>query len=281
MEYRPFGKSGVKVSVIGMGTYYDPLWIAASMIGLKPSRERKIQALRVGLENGINLIDTAEIYGSETIVGEAIKGFNRDELFIATKVWPSHLRYDSVIKAAQGSLRRLGVKYIDLYQIHFPNRKVPIEETMRAMEYLVDKGIIRFIGLSNFNLKQVIEAQQALKRHEVVALQLPYSLVDRRIEEDIIPYSKKENIAILCYYPLGHGRLVREFPEDLLTLVKKNHGDKTPAQIALNWIISKHENTFPIPRASNPIHVEENLGAVGWRLSEEEIKIIEARFKGR
>ncbi len=281
MEYRPFGKSGVKVSVIGMGTYYDPLWIAASMIGLKPSRERKIQALRVGLENGINLIDTAEIYGSETIVGEAIKGFNRDELFIATKVWPSHLRYDSVIKAAQGSLRRLGVKYIDLYQIHFPNRRVPIEETMRAMEYLVDKGIIRFIGLSNFNLNQVIEAQQALKRHEVVALQLPYSLVDRRIEEDIIPYSKKENIAILCYYPLGHGRLVREFPEDLLTLVKKNHGDKTPAQIALNWIISKHENTFPIPRASNPIHVEENLGAVGWRLSEEEIKIIEARFKGR
>ncbi|ABW02425.1 aldo/keto reductase [Caldivirga maquilingensis] len=281
MEYRLFGKSGVRVSAIGMGTYYDPLWIAASMIGLKPSRNRKLQALRVGLENGINLIDTAEIYGSEPIVGEAIRGFNRDELFIATKVWPSHLKYDSVIKAAQGSLRRLGVKYIDLYQIHFPNRRVPIEETMRAMEYLVDKGIVRFIGLSNFNLNQVIEAQQALKKYEVTALQLPYSLVDRRIEGDIIPYAKKENIAILCYYPLGHGRLVREFPSDLINLVKSNHGDKTPAQIALNWIISKHENAFPIPRASNPIHVRENLDAVGWRLSEEEIKAIEAWFQGK
>ncbi|WP_291767573.1 aldo/keto reductase [Caldivirga sp. UBA161] len=281
MEYRLFGRSGVKVSVIGMGTYYDPLWIAASMIGLRPSRERKLQALRVGLENGINLIDTAEIYGSEPIVSEAIRGFNRDELFIATKVWLNHLKYDSVIKAAQGSLRRLNVKYIDLYQIHFPNRRVPIEETMRAMEYLVDKGIVRFIGLSNFNLNQVIEAQQALKRHEVVALQLPYSLVDRRIEGDIIPYAKRENMAILCYYPLGHGKLVREFPRDLINLVKKNHGDKTPAQIALNWIISKHENAFPIPRASNPIHVKENLGAVGWRLSEEEINSIEAWFRGK
>jgi len=281
VEYRLLGKTGVKVSVIGMGTYYDPLWIAASMIGLMPSRRRKAQALRVGLENGINLIDTAEIYGSEPIVGEVIRDFKRDELFIATKVWPSHLKYDSVIKAAQGSLRRLGVKYIDLYQIHFPNRRVPIGETMRAMEYLVDKGIIRFIGLSNFNLDQIIEAQQALKKYEVAALQLPYSLVNRRIEEDIIPYSKKENMAILCYYPLGHGKLIREFPRDLIELVRKNHGDKTPAQIALNWIISKHENTFPIPRASNPIHVEENLGAVGWRLSNEETKAIEEWFQGK
>jgi diketogulonate reductase-like aldo/keto reductase len=275
MEYRVFGRSGVKVSAVGMGTYYDLAWIVLSRLGILRSRRLKVQALRLGLENGINLIDTAEIYGSEPIVAEAIRGFNRDELFIATKVWPTHLKYNSVIKAARNSARRLGVRYIDLYQIHFPNRRVPITETMRAMEHLVDEGLIRFIGLSNFNLNQVIEAQGALKKYEVVSLQMPYSLIDRRIEADIIPYAKRENLAILCYYPLGHGRLIREFPRDLIEMVSRNHGPRTPAQIALNWIITKHENAFPIPRASNPMHVRENLGAVGWRLSDEEIKAIE------
>jgi len=281
MEYRVFGRSGVKVSAVGMGTYYDPAWIVLSRLGILRSRRLKVQALRLGLENGINLIDTAEIYGSEPIVAEAIRGFNRDELFIATKVWPTHLKYNSVIKAARNSARRLGVKYIDLYQIHFPNRRVPIAETMRAMEHLVDEGLIRFIGLSNFNLNQVIEAQGALKKYEVVSLQMPYSLIDRRIEADIIPYAKRENLAILCYYPLGHGRLIREFPRDLVEMVSRNHGPRTPAQIALNWIITKHENAFPIPRASNPMHVRENLGAVGWRLSDEEVKAIEERVKAR
>jgi len=276
-----FGRSGVKVSAVGMGTYYDPAWIVLSRLGILRSRRLKVQALRLGLENGINLIDTAEIYGSEPIVAEAIRGFNRDELFIATKVWPTHLKYNSVIKAARNSARRLGVRYIDLYQVHFPNRRVPITETMRAMEHLVDEGLIRFIGLSNFNLNQVIEAQGALKKYEVVSLQMPYSLIDRRIEADIIPYAKRENLAILCYYPLGHGRLIREFPRDLVEMVSRNHGPRTPAQIALNWIITKHENAFPIPRASNPMHVRENLGAVGWRLSDEEVKAIEERVKAR
>jgi len=281
MEYRVFGRSGVKVSAVGMGTYYDPAWIVLSRLGILRSRRLKVQALRLGLENGINLIDTAEIYGSEPLVAEAIRGFNRDELFIATKVWPTHLKYNSVIKAARNSARRLGVRYIDLYQVHFPNRRVPITETMRAMEHLVDEGLIRFIGLSNFNLNQVIEAQGALKKYEVVSLQMPYSLIDRRIEADIIPYAKRENLAILCYYPLGHGRLIREFPKDLVEMVSRNHGPRTPAQIALNWIITKHENAFPIPRASNPMHVRENLGAVGWRLSDEEVKAIEERVKAR
>jgi len=105
-----FGRSGVKVSAVGMGTYYDPAWIVLSRLGILRSRRLKVQALRLGLENGINLIDTAEIYGSEPIVAEAIRGFNRDELFIATKVWPTHLKYNSVIKAARNSARRLGVQ---------------------------------------------------------------------------------------------------------------------------------------------------------------------------
>ena len=275
MEYRAFGKTGVKVSVIGMGTYYDPAWIILSRLGIRPGYDRKFKALRVGLEGGINFVDTAEIYGSEPLVGEAIRGFDREGLFIATKVWPTHLRYEAVIKAAKRSLARLGVKYIDLYQIHFPNRRVPITETMRAMEYLVDNGLIRFIGLSNFSLNQVIEAQGALKKYEIASIQMPYSLMDRRIEADIIPYAKKNGMAVIAYYPLGHGRLIREFPRDALEVIARNHGPKTVAQVVLNWIISKHENVFPIPRASNPDHVRENLGAAGWRLGEDEIRYLE------
>ncbi|ADN50616.1 aldo/keto reductase [Vulcanisaeta distributa] len=276
MEYRVFGKTGVKVSIIGMGTYYDPGWIVLSRLGIRPGYERKLKALRVGLEGGINFIDTAEIYGSEPLVGEAIKGFNREELFIATKVWPTHLRYDAVIKAAKRSLERLGVKYIDLYQIHFPNRRVPITETMRAMEYLVDSGLIRFIGLSNFSLNQIIEAQNALKKYEIVSIQMPYSLMDRRIENDIIPYARKNGMAVIAYYPLGHGKLISRFPRDALEMISRNHGQKTVAQIVLNWIISKQEHVFPIPRASNPDHVGENLGVAGWRLTEDEIKYLES-----
>ncbi|BDR92829.1 aldo/keto reductase [Vulcanisaeta souniana] len=275
MEYRVFGKTGVKASIIGMGTYYDPGWIVLSRLGIRPNYERRLKALRVGMEGGINFIDTAEIYGSEPLVGEAIRGFDREELFIATKVWPTHLRYNAVIKAAKKSLKRLGVKYIDLYQIHFPNRRVPITETMRAMECLVDNGLIRFIGLSNFNLGQVIEAQNALKKYEIASIQMPYSLVDRRIENDIIPYTRKNGMAVIAYYPLGHGKLISRFPRNALETISRNHGPKTVAQIVLNWIISKHEHVFPIPRASNPDHVGENLGVAGWRLTEEEIKYLE------
>ncbi len=125
MEFRDFGKTGVKVSAIGMGTYYDPQWIVLSRIGIAPSKERRINALKIGLEGGINFIDTAELYNTEELVAEAIKNYDREKIFIATKVWPSHLKYDSLIKAAKNSLKRLKTKYIDLYQIHFPSRTVP------------------------------------------------------------------------------------------------------------------------------------------------------------
>ncbi|MEM2089353.1 MAG: aldo/keto reductase, partial [Thermoproteota archaeon] len=140
MEYREFGKTGFKVSVIGMGTYYDPSYIIlARLLGLHRRKALKIAALRKGIELGINLIDTAEIYEIEGIVAEAIKGFKRDELFIATKVWLTHLRYEKVLKAAENSLRRLGCSYIDLYQVHWPNPSIPVKETMRAMSRLVDE----------------------------------------------------------------------------------------------------------------------------------------------
>jgi len=265
MEYRDFGRTGFKVSLIGMGTYYDGAWIITAMLGWRRGADRKVAALRMGIEGGINFIDTAEIYGSEPLVRRAVEAFRRDELFIATKVWPNHLRRDSLLKALDRSLRRLGTSYVDLYQVHWPNPRVPIEETMNAMEYAVKMGKVRFIGVSNFSLMELIRAREALKREDIVSIQVSYSLLDRRIEGDLMPYCRREGIEIIAYYPLGHGKLASD---ERLRRIGARYG-KTPAQVALNWLIMK--GTLPIPRASNPDHVKENLGSVGWRLSEDDV----------
>ncbi len=279
MEYRGFGKTGFKVSVIGMGTYYDPTYIAlARMFGLNRNRELKKAALRRGIELGINFIDTAEIYQTENLVGEAIRGFRRDELFIATKVWLTNLRYPSVLKAAERSLRRLGCSYIDLYQIHWPNPRVPIEETMRAMSRLVEEGKVRHVGVSNFSLEQLKKAQEALPNHEIVSNQVEYSLAVRRIERDLLPYCEENNIAIMAYRPLAHGTLSKASGrlKPIIEEVSRKYGGKTPAQIALNWLISKSRMVFPIPRASKPERVVENIGAAGWSLAKEDMDRLEA-----
>lgn len=271
MQYKPFANTGLKVSSVGMGTYYDPLWILTARLGWFRNRELKLEALKTGLDGGINLIDTAEIYGSEPLVAKSIKGFERESLFIATKVWSNHLRHDSLIRALNASLRRLELSYVDLYQIHFPNNSVPVKETMGAMEELVEQGKVRFIGVSNFSLKKTIEATEALKKHELAALQVNYSLANRSIERDLLPYCEKENIAVLAYYPLAHGKLASS--KRLLSVSERLN--RTPAQLALNWLASKR-TVFPIPRASNPAHVKENLRAVDFTLGDSDLKELES-----
>ena len=278
MDHREFGRAGVKVSSIGMGTYYDAPWIAASRLsGYLQGREDKVAALKNGIELGINLIDTAEIYGSEPLVAEAIKTYRRDGLFIATKVWPAHLKYDQVLKAAQRSLERLQCSYIDLYQIHWPNSSVPIKETMRAMEKLVDEGKIRYIGVSNFSLSQMREAEEALSKHQLASNQVEYSLKVREIEADLLPYCDKNRIVILAYRPIAHGALAS--PSGKLKAVvdeiSQKHEGKTPAQIALNWLLNKSRVVFPIPRASRPQRVVENVGAVRWSLDPSDMAKLE------
>jgi len=274
MDYREFGRANLKVSDIGMGTYYDASWIAASRLsGYQQGREDKIAALRNGIELGINLIDTAEIYESEPLVAEAIKGYRRDALFVATKVWPMHLKYDQVLKAAQRSLERLQSSYIDLYQIHWPNPMVPIKETMRAMEKLVDDGKVRYIGVSNFSLSQTKEAEEALSRYELVSNQVEYSLKVREIEADLLPYCDKNGIVILAYRPLAHGALANPSGKlkAVIDEISQKDGGKTPAQIALNWLLNKSRMAFPIPRASRPQRVAEDAGAVGWSLDSDDM----------
>jgi len=273
MRLKEFGRTGRKVSEIGMGTYYDPLWITTAFLGWRRGAGTKVEAIKAGLESGITLVDTAEIYRSEPLVAKTIEDRRRDEIFLATKVWPNHLHRDAMTKAFNGSLRRLGTSYIDLYQVHWPNPKVPIEETMAAMEQLVGEGKLTHVGVSNFNLEQIKETQSALPRSELASVQLDYSLVQRGIEREILPYCDAEGIALLAYYPLGHGKL----PNDArLDRVGSNNG-RTRAQIALRWLAGKPD-VFPIPRASNPEHVRDNAEAGGWELSESDRQELDSQF---
>lgn len=277
MNFKTFGDGGPKVSEIGMGTYYDPFWIAlAKSVGWMRGAASKVEALKGGLDGGMNLIDTAELYGSEPLVAKAIKGRKREELFIATKVWPNHLRRDALVRALEKSLRRLETPYVDLYLVHFPNSRVPITETMGAMEEMKDKGKLLHIGVSNFSLQQLIDANHALKKSQLASNQVEYSLAHRKIEADLLPYCESNRISVLTYYPLGHGKLAGERSRGRMDAICEAYS-KTPAQVALNWLVSGR-NVFAIPRASRADHVKEDLSASGWELKPEDKAMLERAF---
>ncbi len=271
MEKRELGKSGEKVSVIGMGT-----WTMGDAAGDK--RLEEIEALRKGLELGMTFIDTAEVYGSgraESLVGEAIKEI-RDDVFVASKVWPDNFAYDSVIASCESSIRRLGVKHIDLYQLHWPSKEVPIQETMRAMEELVTRGKIRYIGISNFSASQAREAQEALPRSEIVSDQVRYSITHRSVESQLIPFCEKERITVIAYTPLDSGMMPQSrIPRGLL-----DKYDLTSAQVMLNWVTYK-DAVMAIPKASRVEHVEANAASIRPRLSREDYQLLSKRFARR
>lgn len=269
MKYREFSKTGFKVSVIGMGTYYDPLWIFAGMVfKIHLHHSRIVEALKAGLDGGINFIDTAEIYQSETLVSEAIKGRKRDDLFIASKVWSNHLKSENVIKSCKRSLSKLNISYLDLYQIHFPNSRVRIEETMGALEKLLDEGLVRAIGVSNFSYGQMIEAEHALKRHELSSTQMHYNVLHKDVEKEILPHCEKQKIAMIPYYPLAHGKLAGE--RGGIEKIASNHKVSNSA-VALGWLIKRSEMNFPIPRASRASHILEDIPAGDLDLSDDEM----------
>ncbi len=263
MEFRKFNKTGRELSALGVGTWE-----------LSNNMNDNIKAIRYALDSGINFIDTAEMYGTEKVVGEAIKGYKREKLFIASKVWPTHFHHDDVIKACENSLKNLGTDYLDLYQLHWPNKSVGIKETMGAMEELKDKGKIKNIGISNFSLEEAKEAQEAMSKYEIASNQVEYSIVTRDIEkEGLFDYCKDNGMAIIAYSPLSHGKIFsnKGLLDELSAIARKYN--KTPAQIALSWLLHRG-NTFPIPKASTPSHMMENLGAIGIKLSDEDMKLV-------
>ncbi len=261
MEYKRLGNTKERLSCIGIGTWQIK------------DRKESVDAIRLGIEKGVNFIDTAEIYGTEKIVGKAIRGYKN--IFIATKVWPTHFRYDSVIKACERSLKNLNVNSIDLYQLHWPNPVINIKETMRAMEKLVHDGKIRYIGVSNFNSGELAKAQEAMSKYDIVSNQVEYNIIVRKPELNLMKHMKKEKITLLAYSPFAHGTIFGRRRAKLLNKINaiaEKYG-KTPGQIMLRWLMQK-DIVIPLTKANNPKHMEENIASTLFNINNKDMNYI-------
>jgi diketogulonate reductase-like aldo/keto reductase len=256
------------IPVLGLGT-----WGVGGSTSPRPSRDQEmLSALRRALEMGYTHIDTAEMYAdghTEELIGEVIQDFERENLFITSKVWSSNLHYQNVLKACEGSLRRLGTSYLDLYLIHWPSSNIPFAETFRALNELVKNGKVRHLGVSNFDLAQLKEAQ-ALSNTPIVTNQVPYSVLNRRYARNgVLEYCQNSAILLTAYSPLKGG--VRSNAR--VKRVALQHR-VTPAQVALHWLI-RQSQVITIPKSTNEQHLRENLAAVEIDLREEDVKTLD------
>lgn len=254
--------------LIGQGTW---------MIEQDPP-ERANQALRTGIDLGMTLIDTAEMYGNgraEEIVGRAIQG-RRDDVYIVSKVLPSNASYDGTRRACERSLKRLGIATLDLYLLHWRGSH-PLRETMRGLESLVRDAMARAIGVSNFDVDDLEEALRFSQNEPIRCNQVLYHLGDRGIERRLIPYCRRNGIAVMGYSPFGD----RDFPKPssaggkALAEVARRNG-KTVRQVILSFLT--RDGVFAIPKSGNPEHVRENAGALGWRLPPDDAAAVDRAF---
>ena len=313
MHDRKLGRDGPTVFGVGLGCM--SIGIADVYTSSVKSDEEAVALIHRGLDLGITLLDTADVYGnSEVQVGKALKG-RRDKVTLATKFGfqtgvSANQRREAagrmidgsaayVQRACEASLQRLGVNHIDLYYLHRVDPNTPIEETVGAMANLVKQGKVRHIGLSEPSPATV---RRAHKVHPLTAIQTEYSLFSREPEEELLPLLRELGIALVAYSPLGRGFLAGRFrrPEDLaaddwrrgnprfqgenfarnLQLVEHLHdlaGQKgcTPAQLALAWLLAGHDNVIPIPGTSSAKRLEENVGAANVKLTSQELARIE------
>lgn len=264
---KPFGETGVQVPVIGQGTWDVPERGAA----VKEAE----RAIRRGIELGMTHIDTAEMYGSgrvEEFLASALENVPRDRLFVTTKVLPSNASYRGTLAAAERSLRRLRMDYVDLYLLHWPSDH-PLEETMRGLARLVADGKARFVGVSNFDVPEMLQAASYLDGMPLACNQVLYHLHERTVERRVIPTALENGIAVVGYTPFGRGRFPRS---GILDEIAGKYGT-TARQIILAFL-TRFPNAFAIPKASQVGHVEENGGAGDIRLDAADIAAIDAAF---
>ena len=305
MEYRNLGNTGLKVSIVGIG---------CNNFGRRCDAVATAAVVDAALDAGVNFFDSADIYGpnglSEEYLGQAIKGKDRSSVIIASKfanpmgagdlMRGASRRY--IMNAVDASLKRLGTDYIDLYQQHVPDDPTPIEETLRALDDLVRSGKVRYIGHSNFSGWQLTDAHWTARHHGLnpfVTAQNHYSLIDRRIEKDVVPAAQHFGIGILPYFPLASGLLTGKYQRgeaapqgtrlaawgergaaalseqnfaivDKLTAFAQAH-DRTLLELAMSWLATKPYISSVIAGATSAVQVEQNAAAAAWRLSDAEM----------
>lgn len=326
MEYRKIGETDLQLSAITFGA-----WAAGGWMWGGNEQNAAIAAIEASLDYGITSIDTAPAYGqgeSEEIVGRAIKGVSRDKVQILTKYgmrWDlkagdfafhskdnqgraidiyKYAGKESIMKECEDSLRRLGTDYIDLYQIHWPDSTTPIAESMEAVQTLITQGKVRYTGVCNFNTGQMIEAEETLS---LVSNQVPYSMVKRGIETDVVPYCVKHNKSILAYSPLERGLLTgkikpghrfasgdhradyRYFSNEnilsanvVLDKIKPLADEKgiPLSQLVLRWTIEQPGITIALVGARNAEQAVANAKAIEVQLSREDIDFVDRQLEG-
>ncbi|MFW9820853.1 MAG: aldo/keto reductase [Candidatus Thorarchaeota archaeon] len=264
------GKNGESIPVLGQGTW-----------GIKRGRNKKYydrwkDSLRRGIELGMTHIDTAEFYGfgaSERVIGELIKEFDRDDLFITSKIFPMHFGYKSMLKACKKSLKRLDIKYLDLYLVHFPSFLFSkIKKHMRVMEQLFSQGKVRYIGVSNYSVEQFKIGQEYLKKTELVTNQLHANILNQKHIQNSLSYYQKEGVILTAYSPLSHWGYTNLKGEIRLKLDKIAEEHKANIQqVAIAWLIN-HKSVIAIPKAIKLNHVEENAASAEIELTDAEVK---------
>jgi len=242
--------NGHSIPVIGLGT-------------MKLEGKECENTVRKAIKIGYRHIDTAVIYENESAVGNAIKGFEREKLFITTKVWKDMLEFGDFKQSVEKSLKKLGTSYIDLLLIHRPNPDIPLKESAKAMNQLIKEEKVRNIGVSNFNLSQLKNIQD-LTEHPIITNQVKYHVgMDH---SKLLEYCQENSLLLTAYSPLARGKLVEK--EILQNLGEKY--EKTPGQIALKWLIQQ-ENVITVPRATSKAHMQENLLLFNWKLEKKDM----------
>ncbi len=260
-------RSGREIPILGQGTW---------RMGEKASQKQaEIDALKLGLDLGLSVIDTAEMYGdggAEKIVAEAIAP-RRTEVYLVSKFYPHNASYKELIAACDRSLSRLKTDYLDLYLLHWRG-SVPLSETLLGLQHLKQTGKILDYGVSNFDTDDLQEAESLPGGKEIVANQVLYNLLRRGIEWDLLPWCKQRQLAIMAYSPVEQRAFVND---SKLKDIATQH-NATPTQIALSWLLHQ-DNVLSIPKATNPAHVKENCAALDIQLTEQELRKLDLAFK--
>ena len=263
-------RSGRRIPILGQGTW--------GMGELRSKRNGEIAALSLGVDLGMTLIDTAEMYGeggAEEVVAEAIKG-RRHEVFLVSKVLPSNATRSGTVEACERSLRRLKTDFLDLYLLHWRST-VPLDETLEAFQALRESGKIRDYGVSNFDIHDIEEAAVLPGGEEIVTDQVLYNLVNRGIEWDLLPWCRERGIVIMAYSPIDHasGERSELLTNRVLKQIAARH-DATPAQVAIAWLLQ--QNVVVTPKASTLDHVRANREALDLTLTDEDSKELDDEF---